>query len=228
MSPTDKPLKLVAYVRVSTDDQVSNGVSIDAQQDRMRAYASAYGHEIAATEIDAGVSGGVAPDKREGLSRALARIKSKEVDGILVYKIDRLSRSARDIVDMAADADRRHWHLVSVCERIDTSSATGEFALGVLALLAQLERKQIGERTKMGLAQVAREGRARSYRLPFGWRLGDRNIRNTTTAGGGGKLVAYEPEQKIIRSMLALKANGFGAWRIARTLNEAQRDQPAH
>jgi DNA invertase Pin-like site-specific DNA recombinase len=226
MSPTDKPLKLVAYVRVSTEDQASNGVSIDAQQDRISAYAVACGHEIVATEIDAGVSGCVVPEKRAGLLRALAHIKSRGADGILVYKIDRLSRSVEDTLRLVKDAKRRQWHLVSVCEHIDTSTAFGKFVLDVLASLAEMERNQISERTQMALGRVAREGRARSGRLPFGWRLGDRNVKNTTTAGGGGKLVAYEPEQKILRSMLALKANGFGAWRIARTLNERGEHNP--
>src|SRR6185436_9566170 len=148
-------LRLVGYIRVSTDDQALHGVSLDAQEGRLqahaKAHAKAHGYKLVAVERDEGVSGKVAPARRDGLTKAMAAIQLGYADGLVFLKLDRLSRSVRDILRLADDARRGGWHLVSVSELIDTSTATGKFTLGVLALLAEMERDQIGERTRFGM-----------------------------------------------------------------------------
>ena len=217
--PTDGKLRLVGYVRVSTDDQATNGVSLDAQRERIQAHAIAHACELVGIEHDEGVSGKVPPRKREGLGRALKAVDAGEADGLVFLKLDRLSRSVRDILEIAEEARRGGWHLVSVQESIDTSTAAGKMILTVLAALAEMEREQIGERTRMGMDQVAREGRARSSRLPFGYRV-DGTDAITLTAGDVRSLVEHEGEQRILRRICQLVKAKMGARRIARDLNE--------
>lgn len=226
MIPTDKTLRLLGYVRVSTDDQARNGVSLEAQEDRIRAWATAYGHTLVGVESDPGVSGAVAPHKRPGLAKVLAAIRAGEVDGLVVYKLDRLSRSVRDILDLADTARKRGWTLASVTEALDTSTAMGSFVLGIFSLLAEMERAVISERTKAGLDQIAREGRPRSGRLPFGYRCAGQDMQDTRVHATSGQLAPYECEQRQLRAMLALRAKGQGARRIARTLNEREERNP--
>ena len=212
-------LRLVGYVRVSTEDQATNGVSVDAQMDRLRAHALAHDYELIDIEADEGVSGKVAPNRREGLGRALTRVRAGEADGVTFLKLDRLSRSVRDILKLADEAKRRGWHIVSVQEHIDTSSASGRFTLGVLALLAQMEREQIGERTSLGMVQVAREGRARSRFLPFGYRIQGEPDKTTLTSGDRRPLVEHSGEMDLLAKIIILRESGLGAQRIAKSLN---------
>jgi site-specific DNA recombinase len=220
----DKPLRLAGYARVSTDDQRVNGVSLQAQRQAMASYTLAYGYRLHAVYEDAGVSGTVPPSKRRGLSRALAVIKEGKADGLLVYKLDRLSRSVRDVLDLADSARREGWDLASVQERLDTSTATGKFALGLLALLAELERDQVGERTRMALAEVARQGRHRGRFAAFGWHLEDGSV--TCKRGTKGKLVECSEEQALLRYMLSCRKTQQGVRATATAMNRRKRWNP--
>lgn len=222
----DSPLRLVGYIRVSTEDQALHGVSLDAQRTRLRAYAKAHGHQLVRIEVDDGVSGKVKPLKRTGLSAALASVRGREADGLVFLKLDRLSRSVRHVLDIADDAKRQGWHLLSVSEHIDTSTAAGKFTLGVLGLLAEMEREQIAERTRFGMAELQRQGRARSRFLPFGYRVRGAAKATALRPGGGRELVEHADEQALLRRMLRAKAKGLGAQRIAGVLNKAGATNP--
>jgi len=215
----NQPKRLVGYVRVSTDEQATNGVSMDAQRSRLRAHAKAHGYSLVAIESDNGTSGKVPPRKRDGLQRALAMIDGGDADGLVFLKLDRLSRSVRDILQMADEAKRAEWDLLSVSENIDTATATGKMILTVLAALAEMEREQLGERTRMGMDQVAREGRARSRFLPFGYRVSGAAKATTVRAGDTRRLTEHPEEMVILKRMLRLRASGDGAYRIAGALN---------
>lgn len=223
---TEKALRLVGYVRVSTEDQVDKGHSLADQRQTVTDYARLYGHDLVGVEEDAGVSAKVAPAKRPGLSRALDAVRRKKVDGILFVRLDRLSRVTRHVLEMAEEAARKEWHLISVVEHLDTSTASGRAFLSMLATFAQWERETISERTAAIARRVAQDGRARSGRLPFGYRLVGRSIYDTTTEGGGGKLALYETEQRVLRIMLSLRANGFGARKITRALDAREERNP--
>jgi site-specific DNA recombinase len=212
-------MRLIGYVRVSTEDQATNGVSLDAQCERLRAYVTAHDFELVGIERDEGVSGKVAPERRPGLKRALNSIRAGKADGVVFYKLDRLSRAVRDILKLADDAKRQGWHLCSVTEHIDTSTAAGKFMLSILASLAEMEREQIGERTRFGMAQVAQEGRARSSRLPFGYRVEGSPESVMLSPGDRGHLVVHEGEQAILREIMHLVAGGHGAHKVAKFLN---------
>jgi DNA invertase Pin-like site-specific DNA recombinase len=202
---------------VSTLEQAREGVSMDAQAARIAAYCSAQGLELLRVERDNGMSGKVAPQQRPGLARALEAIRRGEADGLVACKLDRLSRSVRDVLDLADDAARRGWRLVSLSETLDTESATGKFTLRLLAILAELERDRISERVTDSLAHVARQGRARSRYTPFGWRMPSGAA--TTAGGGRQELVPHAAEQTTLRRLVELREGGLGARRIAKALN---------
>jgi DNA invertase Pin-like site-specific DNA recombinase len=210
--------RLIGYVRVSTADQADRGLSLAAQRDRLEAYATAAGFVLAGLEQDAGLSGGLAPHKRPGLARALEAVRRGDADGIVVTKLDRLSRSTKDTLALVEEADRRGYRLVSVAEALDTGTATGRFVVTLLGALGQMEREQIGERTATAMARIAREGRARSRFLPFGYRL-EGSDATEATKGDRTPLERDEGEAAILEAMLALRAEGKRALRIANALN---------
>jgi site-specific DNA recombinase len=215
----DARLRLIGYARVSTEEQVAHGVSLQAQSDRLNAHALAHGYDLTRVEVDEGISGKTPPDRRPALRRALDAVRRREADGIVFLKLDRLSRSVRDILKLADEAKRKGWHIVSMNEHIDTSTAAGKFTLGVLALLAEMERDQVSERTLFGMNHVAREGRARSRFLPFGFRVEGAPDSTVLSAGDRRPLVEHPEEALMLRRMLLMNKQGAGAQKIANGLN---------
>jgi site-specific DNA recombinase len=213
----DEGSRLIGYVRVSTEEQAREGISLDAQRARLEAYCLAHGAQLVAIEKDNGASGKISPAKRAGMARALDAIRRGQADGIVALKLDRLSRSTRDVLDLAEDANANGWRLVSVLESLDTATAAGRFTLTILAALAQLEREQAVERTRIALEHVAREGRARSRFIRFGWRTGSGAVEQEK--GDRAPLVEHKDEQCVLARILALRATGAGARSIARVLN---------
>lgn len=140
-------------MRASTDDQT---ITLDDQERRLRAYAEALSLAVVAVCTDAGQS---ARDlDRPALQRALAMLASGEADTLVVTKLDRLTRSVRDLGDLC----ERYFakaSLVSLGESIDTRSAGGRLVLNVLASVSQWEREVIGERTRSALAEMKTQGK---------------------------------------------------------------------
>lgn len=190
--------RVVAYVRVSTEKQADHGVSLDAQRAKIAAYASLYDLDVVAVEVDAGISAGSLD--RPALSRALAALESGRADGIVVVKLDRLTRSVRDLgtlVDRYFAAGR--WSLVSVSENIDTRTAAGRLVLNVLGAVSQWEREAIGERTAAAMAHKRTIGEYTGGRAPYGWSVGS----------DGSTLTPCPVEQEIIRAARELAAAGM-------------------
>ena len=206
-------LRVVGYLRVSSEAQVERGVSLDAQETRLRAYCAAHGLELVRIETDAGISAKKMAN-RPALQSALRSLRGGDVHGLVAVKLDRLSRSTRDVLELVERADRERWALHSIEERLDTGSPHGRFVLTVLAGLAQMEREQIGARTKAALEELRRQGRRVSGRPPFGY------------AFDGGSVVPAYGEQEILQRILELRAAGLGARRIARQLGEEGLDNP--
>jgi len=121
------------------------GVSLEAQQERIRAWVTANGYELGEIHFDAGMSGKRA-DNRPGLQAALADV-CRERGALVVYSLSRLARSTKDAIGIAERLDRAHADLVSLTERIDTTSATGKLVFRILAVLSEFERDLISERT---------------------------------------------------------------------------------
>lgn len=149
--------KVIGYVRVSSEQQVEDGISLDAQRARLNAYAIAMELELVAIEADAGVSGKTVAG-RPGLLRALARLEAGEAEGVLVVKLDRLTRSVRDLGELVERYFAKDYSLLSVSDAIDTRTASGRLILNVLTSVAQWEREATGERTRAALSFLKSEG----------------------------------------------------------------------
>jgi DNA invertase Pin-like site-specific DNA recombinase len=201
------PPRVVAYVRVSTDKQVEHGLSLEAQQAKFMAYAALYELDLVAMEVNAGVRAKTL--QRPALQQALARLKAGEAEALLVVKLDRLTRSVRDLgvlVETYFLAGK--WSLMSVSEQIDTRTAAGRMVLHILAAVSQWEREIIGERTAKAMAYKRRQREYTGGEPPYGWQL----------AADG---IHFDPcldEQAIIREALELKAAGLSLRKIGAQL----------
>lgn len=146
--------KAFIYVRVSTQEQI-NGYSIGEQQERLEAYAKARGYTVIGKYIDPGYS--AANTDRPALQEMIKNINNADV--VIVYKLDRLSRSQRDTMHLIEDVFLKNdINFVSVNESFDTSTSFGIAMVGILSVFAQLEREQTAERSMMGKLARAKEG----------------------------------------------------------------------
>jgi len=202
--------RTVAYVRVSTDKQAEHGVSLDAQRAKVEAYAGLYDLELVAVEVDAGASA-KSLSGRPALDRALAMLEAGEADALLVVKLDRLTRSVRDLGELVDRFQAGGWALLSVGEQVDTRTAGGRLVLNVLASVSQWEREAIGERTSAALAHKRANGEKTGGAAPFGYRL-----------AADGVHLEHEPaEREALELILALRADGVSLRAIAAQLNDA-------
>ena len=152
-----KATRVVGYIRVSTDEQAKEGVSLAAQRAKLEAYAVAHEIVLVAIVEDAGVS--AKSLDRPGLASALGMLERGEADGLLVAKLDRLTRSVKDLGTLLeTHFGAGQCELLSVADSIDTRTAGGRLVLNVLASVSQWEREAIGERTRDALAELKRQG----------------------------------------------------------------------
>lgn len=151
-------MKVVIYVRVSSQEQAKEGYSIGEQLERLKKYCEAMNWTIADSYLDPGYSGG--DTERPGLKAMIRDIENGEIDKVVVYKLDRLSRSQKDTLFLIEDVFlKNNTDFVSMTENFDTSTPFGRAMIGILAVFAQLERDKINERTLMGKEARAKEGK---------------------------------------------------------------------
>ena len=155
---------MVGYVRVSTEDQGELGVGLEAQREAIRSACAARKWQLVAIHED--IASGKELTKRPGLAAAMAVIHGGEASGLVVAKLDRLSRSVVDAALTIERAKREGWNLVALDLGVDFSTAAGEAMANMTAVFAQLERRLIGERTRAALAVKKAQG-VRSDALPF-------------------------------------------------------------
>lgn len=167
--------RVLLYTRCSTTEQAEEGMSIDAQMAKLDAYARLYDLEVVGEHSDPGVSaksfGGLQRtlERRTGLAQVLARLDAGEADGIAVMKLDRLSRSVRDLDELVSGWFSDRFALFSVSEQLDTRSAGGRMVLNILASVAQGERETIGERTAAALSLKRSRQEYCGGHAPYGW-----------------------------------------------------------
>jgi site-specific DNA recombinase len=208
MSTTTRT-RTVAYLRVSTDRQADRGVSLDAQRAKVLAYADLYDLDLVAVEVDAGAS--AKSLDRPALARALAMLKRGEAEALLVVKLDRLTRSVRDLADLVDGYFAKRAALLSVSEQIDTRSVAGRLVLNVLSSVGQWEREAIGERTSAAMQHLAAQGRfTGGTAARYGYALG----------ANGETLIAVNAEQAILAKARELRASGLSYRAVAATLDE--------
>lgn len=200
-------MKAVGYVRVSTVEQASEGISLEAQQESIRSYSAFKGLELLETVVDAGVSAGKVLSSRPGGHRLLELVARPDVVAVVAYGLDRLFRDAADCL-----AVTRVWddfsvdlHLISLGgQTVDTSTAMGRFFLTIMAGVAEMERNLIIERTKATLAHMRATGR-RISPTPYGFEL----------AEDGLHLLPNAPEQLAIKHARQLHKQGLSLRKIA-------------
>lgn len=193
------------YIRVSTEEQAKEGYSISAQKEKLKAFCLSKGWKIYDIYIDEGYSGKNL--NRPALKRLLSHIKN--FDLVLVYKLDRLSRSQKDVLHLIEDVfEPNQVGFVSTLENFDTTLSFGKAMLGIIAVFAQLERETITERTRLGKREQARQGKWRGGPVPLGYDYIDR------------QLVVNEYEALIIRKIFQYYLNGMGMNAIANSLNQ--------
>ena len=187
--------RVVLYIRVSTDEQIE-GFSIKEQKERLIAYCKARGWVIVQIFIDPGWSGSNL--SRPGMESMIEFVEEKNCDMVLVYKLDRLSRSQKDTLYLIEDIFLPNQvDFVSVQESFDTSTPFGIAMIGILSVFAQLERSNIAERTMMGRAGRAKDGLWHGGGTdPIGYDYID------------GELVINEEEAAQVRMIYELYASG--------------------
>lgn len=198
MKATTKP-RAAIYVRVSTEEQALHGVSLDAQEDRARAYCTLAGLEIAAVYRDAGVSAAKPLQEREAGAALLYAIRTGGVRHVVALKLDRLFRNAIDAYQTSERWDKQDvgMHLVDMGgQAINTRTASGKFLFSVLAAAAEMERNLIGERTSAALAEKQRQGQ-RLGAVPLGFRA----------RTPGGPLEPVDAELAIVGEILNARAS---------------------
>lgn len=201
--------KTALYIRVSTQEQALEGYSIDAQTDRLTNYCNARGWVVGKIYKDAGFSG--ANMERPALKQLISDIKEgREIDCVLVYKLDRLSRSQKDTLCIIEDVFLSHnISFVSMQENFDTAQPFGRAMIGILSVFAQLEREQIRERMNMGRMERAKAGlfHGGGHR-PFGYDYID------------GKLYVRQEEADAVRDVFSMYLDHVPIRQIQRSLDE--------
>ena len=199
-------LRAALYVRVSTDEQATEGFSLDAQISKLKAYCKLEGWTVSAVYCEEGESG--RSTKRPQYQRMMSESDSWDV--LLVYKLDRIHRNSVNFAKMMEDLDRKGKEFCSVQEKFDTSTAMGRFVRDVMERIAQLESEQIGERVKQGMERKARMGTGLlGSGLPFGY------------TRKYGKLSVDENEVYTVRAIYSLYIQGNSMDKIANELNNA-------
>lgn len=180
--------KAVGYMRVSTDHQVNDGISLDVQRAKIRAWCKLNSYRLSSEHIDAGISGSRI-DNRPALTTALADCQAG--DALVIYSLSRLARSTLATLQLAKSLGERKVDLVSLTESLDTTTAAGKMIFGVLAVLAEFERDQLSERTSAALQHKRNIGEV-SGTIPYGKRL-----------SSDGLHVEPHPEELATMAMIA-------------------------
>lgn len=197
-------MQAVGYIRVSTQGQADDGASLEAQKARIRAWCLANEYELVALFEDRGISGKTT--NRPAFTKALDTV-GQDI-ALVAYSLSRLTRSTKDMLHIAETLEKRGADLVSLTEKIDTTTAAGRMVFRMLAVLNEFEADLVSERTKAALAHKKSQGQ-RVGTIPFGYRLAE----DDTT------LKAEPTEQAILGKIQELRNAGFSLRAIANQLN---------
>lgn len=195
----------VAYLRVSSEAQATEGVSLDAQRAKAVAWCDLNGYRLAAVHVDAGLSGRKVTN-RPGLHAALDDVCLRH-GALVVYSLSRLARSTRDTLVIADRLKKARADLVSLSERIDTTSAAGAMFFRLMAVLAEFERDLVAERTRAALQHKRTLGE-RVGQVPFGYNVGPDGI----------ELLENPDEQAALADMASMRRHGMSYRGIAAAL----------
>ena len=204
---------VVGYSRVSTTDQL-DGVSLSAQAEKIKAYCLLHGLDLLQIYTDEGISAKTTTHRPAAL-QVIELIRKRKVEGVVILKLDRLVRSTKDAIVIAELCKAKNVALHSIYERIDTKSAVGGFFFTLMAALAELERKQVGERTAIALQYKRANGEKTGGDVPYGYdmKVKGRGIHAVK------RLVLNPTEQGVITLIQRFRAKGKSLRGIAQELH---------
>ena len=194
----------IGYIRVSTEQQANEGVSLEAQKAKIAAWCVTNGYELVNVFVDAGISG-KSMDKRPGLQDAMKSLKKGMA--LVSYSLSRLARSTKDALSIGETVAKRKADIVSLSEQIDTTTAAGKMMFQMLAVLAEFERNLVAERTTNALQHKKTTNQKYTNITPYGFEAIE------------GRLVQVQAEAAIVAEIQAARAGGNTLQSIADTLN---------
>lgn len=207
-------MRAVGYIRVSTQEQAREGISLEMQAHKITQYARLHEMQLIDIVRDEGISA-KSIEARPGVLRVLDMVSSRQVEAVIVFKLDRLARNTRQALEMADLMRKKGVALHSITEKLDTDSAIGEFFFTLMASLAQMERKLTGERIKATMDRKRQRGEKTGGEVPYGYRAvasidGDRTVR---------RLMPVAHEQRMVRRVKQLRRGDHTLRSIIEILN---------
>ena len=209
--------KVALYVRVSTTSQMEEGYSIEEQKAKLESYCDIKDWHIYKVYTDGGFSGSTT--ERPALEQLIKDAQSKLFDTVLVYKLDRLSRSQKDTLYLIEDIFlKNNIEFVSLLENFDTSTPFGRAVIGLLSVFAQLEREQIKERMQLGKLGRAKAGKSMMWaKTSYGY-----NYDKET-----GSMTVNEYEALVVKEIFTSYLAGMSITKLRDKINEEYPKQPA-
>ncbi len=206
-------MRAALYIRVSKEIQAEEGYSLDSQLQRLHAFCDSQAWEVASVFVEEGQSG--KDTDRPQLQRLMAAVQAGICDVVLVWRLDRLTRSVTDLHKLLEFFGTHNVAFRSATEVFDTTSAVGRLFLTIVAAMAQWERENLGERTKAGQIEMTRQGKWSGGRAAFGYRHEN------------GQLYVHEAEAAVVREAFQRYISGQGMSTLLRWLNDPASPQLA-
>jgi site-specific DNA recombinase len=201
-------IRVATYARVSTQEQASEGTSLDFQAAQLTGYCQLQGWTIVNNYVDAGFTG--KNGDRPGLQRLLTDAKLGLFDKMLVFKLDRLARNLSLLLEIEKALNGHGITLISMKESVDTSTGTGKMIFQMFGMVSEWERSAITERTRNGKLQRFKDGCWAGGKAPYGYSR-DKETR---------KLVINETESRIVKRMYSEYVDGKSLFAISQGLNQ--------
>ncbi len=198
----------IGYIRVSTVQQAEEGLSIEAQENKIRSWCEFNNYDLVNVYKDEGISG-FTIDKRDNLKKALSSLKRGMA--LVAYSLSRVSRNTVDALSIINQINKIGADFVSITENIETTTATGRMHLSMLASFSQYERDIASERTKFVKQMRTKRQEYNGGWLPYGFRREDEE---------SVKLVEFKPELEIVKLIKELREKGLSYYKISQAFTE--------
>jgi len=204
------------YVRVSTEEQAQEGYSVRGQTEKLKAYSLLKDWEIYNIYADEGISGKNIVD-RPAINRLINDIKDGKVNNVLVFKVDRLTRSTKNLIELVELFDKYNCNFNSLTESIDTETPSGRMFLKIIGIFAEFERENLVTRLKLGFERKAKEGYSlASFGASFGYDLKKGEKIQTINQG----------EAKIVREVFDMYVNQNKTMKAITTMLNERKIKP--